>query len=56
MFKDPIAFDLDVACICIAVETSRDCIDVQIPPGVAMLVKHEVAYVPHVHEVFTGSA
>src|SRR6266851_6903707 len=51
--KGPIAVNLDVAAIDIAVEAPRDSIDVQIPAGVPMLVQHQVAGVAHIHEVLT---
>src|SRR5258707_1223417 len=51
--KGPIAVNLDVAAIDMAVESPRDSIDVQIPSGVAMLVQHQVAGAAHIHEVLT---
>jgi hypothetical protein len=53
MAKDPIAFDLDIAPFCIAVETTGDSIDVQISPSITVLIKHEISDVAHIHEVLT---
>jgi hypothetical protein len=51
--KDPVTFNLDIPPVHIAVEKPSDCIDVEISPGVAVLIEHEVADVAHIHEVLT---
>jgi hypothetical protein len=39
--KDPVTFNLDIPPVYISVETPSDCIDVEIPPGVAVFIEHE---------------
>jgi hypothetical protein len=51
--KDPVTFNLDIPPVYITVETPSYCIDVEISPGVAVLIEHEVADVAHIHEVLT---
>jgi len=51
--KGPVTFNLDIPPVYISVETPSDCIDVEMPPGVAVFIEHEVADVAHIHEVLT---
>jgi hypothetical protein len=51
--KAPVTFNLDISPVYIAVEAPSDCIDVEISPGVAVLIEHKVAGVAHIHEVLT---
>jgi hypothetical protein len=51
--KDPVTFNLNIPPVYITVETPSDCIDIEISPGVEVLIEHEIADVPHIHEVLT---